>query len=188
MRVSTSDPFIHGEWKTPHIVCHTLHTNKYSNKRSELEILVIIRDIVSGLEYLHKNGFAHCDVKGENVVVVDGRAKLIDFSGLYKVNARNLITASTVLFLPLGKKTKYSLTIVEALHENKFGCFTDIWAVGILSCMLLLGIRSMWSDQPESIIMHIKNDDHFKLIPDSTSEQLRLVILACFSRYCLFYQ
>jgi serine/threonine protein kinase len=147
-----------------------------------MEVLNIVRDVVCGLEYLHRIGFAHCDIKCENVVIVDGKAKLIDFSGMYSVNVNNPVTATTISFLPQGTSTKQALTIVEALEEKKFGSFTDIWAVGMMSIVLLLGVKSVWTAEPDNVLQHIKNKDYLDLIPDTISEQLKLVIVTCLCR------
>ena len=39
---------------------------------------------MSALEYLHDLGFAHNDIKLENVILMNGRACLIDFDSMTK--------------------------------------------------------------------------------------------------------
>lgn len=46
---------------------------------SPLEIAAVFRGVAEGLEYMHGQGFLHCDVKPNNVLVgEDGTVKLID--------------------------------------------------------------------------------------------------------------
>jgi serine/threonine protein kinase len=75
--------------------------------RSELEVLLIMRDVASALWYLHSNGIVHLDLKIENIVIVDGRAKLIDFAGVFDSRMRGeVILSSTTAYLPPGLSTK----------------------------------------------------------------------------------
>ena len=44
------------------------------------EIAVVCREVLSGLQYLHRHGILHRDVKCENILIGnDGKVKLIDF-------------------------------------------------------------------------------------------------------------
>jgi serine/threonine protein kinase len=66
-----------------------------------------MRDVASALWYLHSNGIVHLDLKIENIVIVDGRAKLIDFAGVFDSKMRGeVILSSTTAYLPPGLSTK----------------------------------------------------------------------------------
>lgn len=43
--------------------------------------LAWIRDVAEGLLYIHQQGIIHADVGCENIVIVDGQLKIIDFEG-----------------------------------------------------------------------------------------------------------
>lgn len=47
----------------------------------------IMADVLSGLDFLYTQNICHCDIKPENIVYYDGKAKIIDF-GLAK-NSKN---------------------------------------------------------------------------------------------------
>jgi serine/threonine protein kinase len=55
-------------------------------------IRVYTRQILFGLEYLHRNGVAHRDIKGANILVTnDGTIKLADFGSSKRVSANTSI-------------------------------------------------------------------------------------------------
>ena len=46
---------------------------------AEKEAMHVLKQIVAGLNYMHKNGIAHRDLKPSNILLQDGQAKLSDF-------------------------------------------------------------------------------------------------------------
>jgi serine/threonine protein kinase len=57
---------------------------------------------VNALCYLHGKGLAHLDIKLENIVIVNGVAKLIDFEGLWNTNNPSGVIACTMQYRPPG--------------------------------------------------------------------------------------
>ena len=41
--------------------------------------LIILKEVAKAVNILHKNAIMHCDLKPENVLIKDGKVKLIDF-------------------------------------------------------------------------------------------------------------
>lgn len=54
-------------------------TNKIEKYISKESILKYIKQLIEGLEYLHKKGIYHCDIKPENILVYKDRVIIIDF-------------------------------------------------------------------------------------------------------------
>ncbi|KAG2929447.1 hypothetical protein PC110_g10482 [Phytophthora cactorum] len=52
---------------------------KYSEERRQFPTWRAIWEAAKGLEYLHERGIVHGDLKGNNILVCDGTAKLADF-------------------------------------------------------------------------------------------------------------
>jgi serine/threonine protein kinase len=80
-----------------------------SNPQSEVQTFSVLKQIATGLEYLHCLGFVHLDMKIENTIVVDGVLKIIDFEGVYHEHYKdNLTNASR--YSPPGLTTTCLLT------------------------------------------------------------------------------
>ena len=51
-----------------------------SNPISEEEIIYILREVTSGLKHIHSKGYAHRDIKTENILIMgDGTLTICDF-------------------------------------------------------------------------------------------------------------
>uniref|UniRef100_A0A6B2L7H6 Protein kinase domain-containing protein n=1 Tax=Arcella intermedia TaxID=1963864 RepID=A0A6B2L7H6_9EUKA len=93
-------------------------------------IAYIIREILLALEYLHKMGLAHRDLKSSNVMIgVDGDIKLIDF-GLCED------MSSGPRYGTLG--SPYWLS-PEMIKQQSHSFATDIWSLGVCLIELILG-------------------------------------------------
>lgn len=88
-------------------------------------------DILSGLCYLHDNGILHFDIKGENIVKVDGRICLIDFTVSnqdHLVQPGSYIDKRILSFVPevSPPETFATSDMIPVSYA------TDIWAVGMM--------------------------------------------------------
>ncbi|CAF3751071.1 unnamed protein product [Rotaria socialis] len=93
----------------------------------ELQIAYILRETLKGLDYLHKNGKMHRDVKGANILLTeDGNVKLADFGVAASITATMCKRKSFI-------GTPYWMAPEVAAVERKGGYnhLCDIWAVGI---------------------------------------------------------
>ncbi|KAL3636758.1 hypothetical protein CASFOL_019057 [Castilleja foliolosa] len=52
---------------------------KHGGSLEENAIRLHARQILMGLSYLHQKGLAHCDIKGQNILIGDGGLKIADF-------------------------------------------------------------------------------------------------------------
>src|SRR5690606_36254683 len=110
------------------------YTSNFERFLNENFVNKILRKIIEGIAYLHKQGIIHRDIKPENILIndEDGKItiKIIDF-GLSKViphsQKTNILVGTLSYSAPevVGKKT----------YNNK----VDIWSFGVLAYYLLSG-------------------------------------------------
>ena len=99
---------------------------------SEEEASIILRKILSAVEYLHSKQICHRDIKPENIMISKkndlNSIKIIDFGLSYK-NFNNLIN------------NDYSGTYIymapELIEKKLYFISVDIWSIGILMFIIL---------------------------------------------------
>ncbi|MCL2818899.1 MAG: serine/threonine protein kinase [Actinomycetia bacterium] len=96
---------------------------------SDEVIAAVVRDVGDALEFAHKNGVVHLDIKPANIIINhEGLIKVIDFgvSSLSQVTGQATASAGTVGYMPL-----------EQLTSNPVGPATDQWAYAAVIYELL---------------------------------------------------
>lgn len=99
--------------------------NYWRPLREPLTPLEVLRQVVDAVQYLHKEGWAHRDLKLENTVLVHGRVVLIDFA-----------TATNRPGMGLVGLGQY--VAPEQYTSIRYDAFAaDIWLIGIMYWMLM---------------------------------------------------
>ena len=97
----------------------------------------MIKQILSGLHFLHDNGILHRDLKPSNVLVdKDGFMKLADF-GLSRILHEDATTIDTD---PKGTEGWMPAEVIEAKNQGIIGRYkkeSDVQAVGMISFFIL---------------------------------------------------
>jgi serine/threonine protein kinase len=99
----------------------------WQNKRetiSEVWMATYIFAVLRGLEYLHKNGIVHGDIKGENVLFGSNCMKLVDFGASKDSNV------SELSLVPKGTKC-YMAPEVESKVEATYA--SDMFPLAVFS-------------------------------------------------------
>ena len=100
----------------------------------EVKAAKYISDVLSGINYMHKNGFIHCDLHIDNVMIStksnQSIAKIIGFSFTRHKDS--------ALIAGLEKINPYFAS-PELLSSGIFSTQTDIWSVGIILYTVLVG-------------------------------------------------
>jgi serine/threonine protein kinase len=115
---------------------------------SEYDAAQIIKEIASGLDFLHKKGIAHRDLKPENILCVKPDAlcpiKICDFdlgSGIKFTTNVASPTATPQLLTPVGSAEFMAPEVVELFvgESNHYDKRCDLWSLGVIAYILLCG-------------------------------------------------
>lgn len=120
-----------------------------SNRLHPILAAVVVREICSALEVVHKNGIVHRDIKSENIMMLDaGAIKLMDF-GIAKVVA-NQNTTQTGTFM--GSPSYMS---VEQIKGVKVDARTDIYSLNVLFYEIATGSLPYMGNSTADVINRI---------------------------------
>jgi serine/threonine protein kinase len=95
----------------------------------------ITRAVILVVAGLHAKGLAHLDLKPENLMMFNGRLKLIDVDGCVKCNTNVSITDSSISFSPCYCAPEWAEFLI---NESNSGINVhpalDVWSVGMTVC------------------------------------------------------
>jgi serine/threonine protein kinase len=140
--------------------------------------VTIGKDIVAGLDYIHKRGFLHRDIKLENIVFNERmQAKITDFGFAVPVD-------ESETSIPVGTKHALAPELALLIQYNiknkpkkyKYSPATDVFAFGIILLMLIS--RAMPYNGSGSLLPQIIEGAYNK-VPPETSPVLAQVISGC---------
>ncbi|TSK58007.1 Myosin light chain kinase family member 4 [Bagarius yarrelli] len=116
---------------------------------TELDTVLLIRQITEGLQYMHKMYILHLDLKPENILCVSretNKIKIIDF-GLarrYKPREKLKVNFGTPEFLA-----------PEVINYEFVSFPTDMWSLGVITYMLLSGLSPFLGDDDNETLNNI---------------------------------
>ena len=100
------------------------------------DALRIATEVGTALDYAHRNGFVHRDVKPENILFADDHALLSDF-GIAHVHAKNASDKITLDGLALG--TPEYMSPEQASGESDVGVPGDVYGLACVFYEMLAG-------------------------------------------------
>lgn len=106
---------------------------------SEADAREIIHQILDGLHYLHENGIVHRDLKPENLLCSDNGSVVISDFGLSKFFERGQL-----LHTRCGT---IGYTAPEIVLGESYSPKVDLWAVGVVTYILLSGIAPFFGHE-----------------------------------------
>ncbi|XP_054569886.1 myosin light chain kinase, smooth muscle isoform X1 [Eptesicus fuscus] len=137
---------------------------------TERECIQYMRQISEGVEYIHKQGIVHLDLKPENIMCVNKtgtKIKLIDF-GL----ARRLENAGSLKVL-FGTP---EFVAPEVINYEPIGYATDMWSIGVICYILVSGLSPFMGDNDNETLANVTSatwdfdDEAFDEISDDAKD------------------
>ncbi len=106
----------------------------------------IARQVAAALQFAHKNGIVHRDIKPHNIVITDdGEVKVTDF-GIARSSASNVTQTGAIL------GTAQYISPEQAKGEE-VGAATDIYSLGIVLYEMLTGRVPFDGDSPVAVAL-----------------------------------
>ena len=116
---------------------------------TEKEAAIIFKQMISAINYCHKNKIVHRDLKPENLLCLtkdeNSPIKVIDF-GMSKVFAPNASMKERV-----GTAYYISPEVIKGNYDEK----CDVWSAGVILYVLLCGFPPFNGDDDEDIMKNV---------------------------------
>ncbi|PQE08308.1 kinase-like domain-containing protein [Rutstroemia sp. NJR-2017a BVV2] len=109
---------------------------------AEIEGQCIVSQVLEGLSYMHRHGFAHRDLKPTNILVVSKKpgwwVKIADFGiskrAIEKVTALHTSAGTSAFAAP-----EVQLGSQSSTEANSYTNSVDIWSLGVIAFLILTG-------------------------------------------------
>ncbi|KAJ7973364.1 Mitogen-activated protein kinase kinase [Quillaja saponaria] len=144
----------------------------------ETVIKTYTKQLLLGLEYLHKNGIMHRDIKGANILVDNkGCIKLADFGA-----SKQVVELATISGAKSMKGTPYWMA-PEVILQTGHSFSADIWSVGCTVIEMATG-KPPWSQQYQEVaaLFHIGTTKSHPPIPEHLSVGAKDFLLKCLQK------
>jgi len=144
---------------------------------SEAEVINYMRQICEGVKHMHERNIIHLDIKPENVMCTTSKStsvKIIDFGLATKLDPNELVKIST------GTAEFAAPEIVE---REAVGFYTDMWAVGVLSYVLLSGLSPFAGASDIETLKNVKacdwsfDEEAFKNVSEEGRDFIRKLLI-----------
>ncbi|XP_030504291.2 mitogen-activated protein kinase kinase kinase ANP1 [Cannabis sativa] len=144
----------------------------------EAVVRAYTHQLLLGLEYLHKNGIMHRDIKGANILVDNkGCIKLADFGA-----SKQVVELATISGAKSMKGTPYWMA-PEVILQTGHNFSADIWSVGCTVIEMATG-KPPWSQQYQEVaaLFHIGTTKSHPPIPEYLSSEAKDFLLKCLQK------
>ncbi|KAF2868837.1 kinase-like domain-containing protein [Massariosphaeria phaeospora] len=136
-------------------------------KGQEIAEKAVMNDVLDGFSYMHGKGFAHTDIKDDNIMMVGDGSKIIDLDGATKENSLDKVEGLELNKSPEGKKGGS----VDAKGN-------DVWALGLIHVQLITGLDQRTKaqqiyDKPGADSARVKHCE--SLFQDFTTKHCKLL-------------
>ncbi|XP_073539676.1 serine/threonine-protein kinase 17A-like [Phyllobates terribilis] len=117
---------------------------------TEKDVVRLIRQILQGVLYLHRNNVVHLDLKPQNILLTSseplGDIRIVDFGLSRQVD--NIKEVREILGTP-------EYVAPEVLSYEPISTATDMWSIGVLTYVMLTGISPFLGDTKQETFLNI---------------------------------
>ncbi|HEY8256322.1 MAG TPA: protein kinase [Gemmatimonadales bacterium] len=139
-------------------------------RETQLPIADAIRiasEIAAGLDYAHRQGVIHRDIKPDNVLFHDGRALLADFGIALALGDGDGTSRLTKEGMSLG--TPHYMSPEQISGEHRLGPRCDIYALGAVLYEMLVGRPPFTGSNVKAILTKVITEDPIPAIVERKS-------------------
>ena len=139
----------------PYIEGETLRARLQREGRLGVEESVrIMREVASALDYAHRQGVVHRDVKPENILLSDGHALVADF-GIARALLADSDAARRLTATGVALGTPGYMSPEQAMGEHAVDARSDIYALGALAHEMLAGSPPFTGPSAQAVLARV---------------------------------
>ncbi|KAF7247820.1 Serine/threonine-protein kinase 17A [Varanus komodoensis] len=143
----------------------------------ENDVKRLMRQILEGVSFLHRNNVVHLDLKPQNILLTSesplGDIRIVDF-GLSRV-MKNSEELREIMGTP-------EYVAPEILSYDPISTATDMWSIGVLTYVMLTGVSPfLGNDKQETFLnisqMNLNYSEDFDLVSESAVEFIKSLLV-----------
>lgn len=157
----------------------TFYKQKFGTPLPEIQVQFIVRQIISGLEYMHKNKIVHRDIKLENILlnfstisnihvpnqdyvkldyskhsIFDCTIKIADLG--YARELDGCCLASTICGTPMTMAPD-----IIQFSDKKYNSKADLWSLGAISYELITGTLPFYGNNLQNLLENVMKGKYY---------------------------
>ncbi|XP_006638269.2 serine/threonine kinase 17a like [Lepisosteus oculatus] len=117
---------------------------------TEKDVIRLVRQILSGVAYLHRNNVVHLDMKPQNLLLTSSRPlgdiRIVDFGLSRRMD--NVKEVREILGTP-------EYVAPEILNYEPISTATDMWSIGVLAYVMLTGESPFLGEDKQETFLNI---------------------------------